>query len=250
MWEIAHQNLQLAKSDRPAGVSGEEQDILADESFLQVMQQAEPAFRKYGINNSEFLGRKVKVTRGKRKKRNFFTYQGKKFELRLLPKNYRVKRCGKSRTKIFTLALLGVGGRMKILQRDKKLYRSRGCPVDYTVDDTAYVYKNGIVAFVYSTTPSRFGGKAHSLFKPLVVSGRLGKVQVRAAAVSARKGSARPLSQVTGRLLYTLKGHVAISQTIRVVSPPSDTTPRNLRRGFFQGRAPSGLCFRGGGRMN
>ena len=54
----------------------------------------------------------VKVSRGKRKKRNLFTLKWDKFELRLIPKGYRVKRCGKLRTKIFTLALLGSSGKM------------------------------------------------------------------------------------------------------------------------------------------
>ena len=161
---------------------------IPDFSKLQeaVLKKSAQAMRKYKIqaepSELEYI---VKVSRGKRKKRNFFTLKWDKFELRLIPKGYRVKRCGKLRTKIFTLALLGSSGKMiNVLQRDKKLYRSRGCPVDYLVYDKAFIHGKGIVAFVYSTTPSKWGGVAHKIFKPLVVSGTMGKVQAKAVSVS------------------------------------------------------------------
>lgn len=89
--------------------SGGDPSEIFERLTQMVVNKGDTSLAKYKIQ--EYPGEMVKVTRGKRKKRNFFTYKGKKFELRLIPKTYRVKRCGKMRTRIFTLALLGVGGR-------------------------------------------------------------------------------------------------------------------------------------------
>ena len=72
----------------------------------KVLNTAAPYLKKYGITPGKNLATKVKVTKGSSKKRNFFQHKGSKFELRLIPKSYRVKRCGRLRTKIFTLALI------------------------------------------------------------------------------------------------------------------------------------------------
>lgn len=165
----------IARQELVGDESKQDIKALVKDLFARVLQQSEEAFSKYGIRKGEIQGQAVKITRGKRKKQNYFTYGGNKFELRLLPKSFRSKRCGRTPTQIFTLALLGTGGGgpMRVLQRDKRLYRSRGCPVDYQLHDTAYIFKSGITAFVYSFSPSDFGGTAHKVIRLHVVGGTM-----------------------------------------------------------------------------
>ncbi len=164
----------IARQDLVGDESDKDIKTLVKELFALVIQQTEEAFIKHGIRKGEILGKAVKITRGKRKKQNYFDQGGNKFELRLLPKSFRSKRCKGLPTKIFTLALIGGRGKqMRVLQRDKRLYRSRGCPVDYLLHDTAYIYKTGITAFVYSFSPSEFGGTAHKVIRLHVVSGAM-----------------------------------------------------------------------------
>ena len=149
-----------------------------------VMRRSSGALAKYGIVPGGILGDKASVTQKGGKKRNNFEHQGSKFELRLVPRRHRTKACRGQRTKIFTLGLTNLSDPkkpLKVLQRDKKLYRSRGCPVDYAVHRSAYVHKNSIVAFVYSTLNSNFYDTPHKVFRPLVIGGTMVAFQGKTA---------------------------------------------------------------------
>lgn len=115
----------------------------------------------------------TKFTRDRNRlgKQRAFKHDGKTYKLSLKVRNYKVKWCGRSRTKIFTLKL-SRGGKSKNLQRDRKLYRSRGCPFEYYLADGVYIQKGHIVVFVKAKKPSRIG-VGNFYFKPLVVSGTL-----------------------------------------------------------------------------
>lgn len=176
----------VARQDFPDESTESDLKDIVQGLVKKVLKQGGAAFRKYGFKKGAIIGDAVRITRGKRKKQNYFAYGGNKFELRLLTRSIRSKRCKKIRPKIFTLALLGSGGgSMRLLQRDKVLYRSRGCPVDYQLHETAFIYKLGITVFVYSFSPSNFGGSEHRVIRLHAVSGAMIGGQGSAAGPAA-----------------------------------------------------------------
>lgn len=107
-----------------------------------------------------------------------FKHQGKNFRLNLKIRDYRAAFCRGVKTKIFTLTRSS-GGQTKVLQKDKKLYKSRGCPYRYgfgyfsSFYDGVYIRGGSLMAFIWSFSNFDEGKKSIGLTKPLVVSGTL-----------------------------------------------------------------------------
>ncbi len=136
-------------------------------------------FRRLGIIPGERPGEEINI----REKRDPDTqggfridftankgyYQLELFEKIYLRKGLCREQLGDTKMKIFTLRLKErISGGFKILQKDRKLYKSRGCVFDYYFD-SAYTYEDSLVVFINAKSINHEGPQ----LTQLVVTGTL-----------------------------------------------------------------------------
>lgn len=135
-------------------------------------------FRRLGIVPGEFPGEEIEITSRSPKSKNGFRIDFKAnknfFRLELFKraarrKGYCQEILGDKKLKIFTLRIEArITGELKILQKDRKLYKSRGCVFDYDFY-SAYTYEDSLVVFINAKSINHEG----TLLTQLVVTGTL-----------------------------------------------------------------------------
>lgn len=116
--------------------------------------------------------------------------------------------------RIFTVALRGDGLSRKILQRDRLLYGSRGCPLQYGLRDV-YVHQGRVAIFLYNFTRG-----VRPTVRTLVVSGTLELPKPEAAPLGLEAQESDPHYAVKSETLFA-DGAILV----RLVSDSSTLEP-------------------------
>lgn len=135
-------------------------------------------FRRLGITPGEFPGDEVEITSRSPKNQKGFRidfkanknfYRLELFKRVVRRKGYCQKILENKTLKIFTLRLKEMQtGAFKILQKDRKLYKSRGCVFKYDFH-SAFFHRDKLVVFINAKSMDQEG----SMLTQLVVTGKL-----------------------------------------------------------------------------
>ncbi|MCH8077532.1 MAG: DUF2259 domain-containing protein [SAR324 cluster bacterium] len=156
-----------------------EEQLDMDGIRSEAREKAGILFRRLGISPGERPGREINIMLKKSPNaqggfRIDFTANKKSYRLELFERVYQRKglcqaQMGDTKMKIFILRVKDrQSGALKILQKDRKLYKSRGCVFNYDFT-SAYTYRDRLVVFIKAELFNDEGTE----IKQLVVTGTL-----------------------------------------------------------------------------